>query len=143
MGISIDSSFVVEIVSFLILWAILKRLLFDPMLHVLEEREKRTEGNLKAAEELREQAMSLRNQHETSIHTVHRSVSEQAEESRKAALETERQIIAEARDAAAARLNKARTEIAEQVEAARQRLSGQAADLAERIASKILGSRAA
>lgn len=143
MGISIDSSFVVEIVSFLILWAILKRLLFDPMLHVLDEREKRTVGNLKAAEELREQAMSLRNQHETSIHAVHRSVSEQAEESRKAALETERQVITEARDAAAAKLNKARSEIADQVEVARQRLSSQALDLAERVAGKILGSKAA
>ena len=143
MGISIDSSFLIQIVSFLILWAVLKRLLFDPMLHVLEERERRTDGNLKAAEELREQAAALRSQHDTSIHAVRRSVSEKTEESRKAALAEERQIIAAARDAAAATLNSTRAEIAAQIENARQRLTGQAADLAQQLTEKVLGRTAA
>jgi len=143
MGISIDSSFLVEIVSFLILWAILKRLLFDPMLGVLEERERRTDGNLKAAEELRNQAAALRDEHETSIHVVRRAVTEQGEESRKAALAEERQIIAASRDQAAVTLNNTRAEIAAQIEEARQRLSGQAANLATQIADKVLGRTAA
>jgi len=136
MGISIDSSFLVEIVSFLILWAILKRLLFDPMLGVLEERERRTDGNLKAAEDLRNQAAALRDEHETSIHVVRRAVTEQGEESRKAALAEERQIIAASRDQAAVTLNNTRAEIAAQIEEARQRLSGQAANLATQIADR-------
>ena len=143
MGISIDSSFLVQIVSFLILWAILKRLLFDPMLGVLEERERRTDGNLKVAEELRDQAAALRNEHETSIHAVRRAVTEQSEESRKAALADERQIIAASRDQAAVALNNTRAEIAVQIEKARQRLRGQAADLATQIAEKVLGRKAA
>jgi hypothetical protein len=51
-----DISFVVQIVSFLVLWFGLKRLLFDPALHVLEERERRTVGARDAADGLRKAA---------------------------------------------------------------------------------------
>lgn len=142
MGISIDGTFAVQIVSFLLLWVVLKRLLFDPVLQVLDERDRRTRGNREAADQLRARGAAYENEHAATILAVRRAVSEEAQEARKRAVAEERQALGSARDAAAADLNRTRGELAGQMEEARRRLSAQADTLAAQIVGKVLGRRA-
>jgi len=143
MGISIDYSFAIQIASFLILWVLLKRLLFDPVLHVLEQRETRTSGNRAAAEQLAEETRVLAQEYDERIRAARRSALEQAEEKRKLALDEERRVLAAARNAGGAQLDQTRADIRAAVEVARVGLRRDAADLAARVAEKILGRAAA
>ncbi len=143
MGISIDWTFAAQIITFLIVWAGLKSLLFDPMLGVLEERESRTKGNQEKASTLRSEAEALHADYEERIREVRHALHEQLEENRKAAVAEERQIVAAARDAAAAQLSETRAEVAAQIEQARAALRGQAEALAAEVADRVLGRQAA
>jgi len=143
MGISIDSTFVIQIVSFLVLWAVLKALLFDPVLRVLHQREARTRGSLEAAEQLRTQASAFQTEHATSIREVRREVFEQADESRKASTAEERKAVTAARDAAATAITRVRSDIEIQIREARALLSREAAELAQQAADKVLGRKTA
>ncbi len=51
-----DWTFLFQIFLFLVLWIFLKRLLFDPVLSVLEGRKGRSEGTLEEARRSREEA---------------------------------------------------------------------------------------
>ncbi len=143
MGISLDASFGIQIASFFLLWLVLKQLLFDPMLRVLEERERRTLGNERAAQRLRAEAEALRAECDERLAAVRHELLEQSEETRKAARTEERRIIAQARAAAARHLAAARAEIAAQAEAARAALRADAQAIAAQMAEKVLGRRAA
>ena len=66
MGI-IDFTAVYQIVLFLVLWAILDRVLFRPYLRLLDERERRTGGARTEIADLQTKAERLRAQYQEKI----------------------------------------------------------------------------
>lgn len=138
-----DFSFVIQVISFLLLWAALKRLAFDPILGVLAQREARTTGNLKTAESLRAEAQATEEKYETSLRYVRQTVLVESDAARKR-VETEQQReLTAAREAADADLAKLRADIGVQVAAARQTLTGEARAIGALMAERITGRRLA
>ena len=138
-----DSSFVIQIVSFLLLWVALKRLAFDPMLHVLEQREQRTQGGMAEAESLRGAAQLAEQQYETSLRNVRQAVLREAEAAHQQAVAEQQRQLAAARQQADAELAQLRAEIAAQVQQAQAGLTAEAHVIAALVAERVSGRRLA
>jgi F-type H+-transporting ATPase subunit b len=138
-SISIDSSFFIQIASFLILWFGLKRLLFDPMVRVLDEREARTTGSRRAAAAMRTAADVAAAEYERRIHEVRVALAADAEAARHATQDAERQIVTAARDEASHQLTQLRETLRRQAEAARPAVATEARELSARILERALG----
>jgi F-type H+-transporting ATPase subunit b len=134
-----DFSFVIQVISFLLLWWALKRLTFDPVLHVLEEREARTRGGLAEAERTRAEAEAAAEQYESSLREVRHAVLQQTDAARKAAEEEQRRRLDAARAEADAELSRLRSDIAAQVEQAKATLAREAHAIGTLMAERVTG----
>lgn len=134
-----DITFVIQIVSFFILWMGLKRLVFDPTLAVLEERRQRTAGVRAQAAELRSEADRLAATVEQKLAEVRAEVRRRGEAARSAAEEEERRVLEAAHEQAAAHVRQQRALVRAQAEAARKALSEERAALARLIVAKVVG----
>ena len=134
-----DSSFLIQIVSFLVLWFGLKRLLFDPVMHVLEERESRTTGARRQAAELAAAAEVSAAEYERRLHEVRAALNVQAEAARQAAQAEEQRVLSEARDQASAQLARLRESLNAQTQAARPAVASEAREVAARIVQQVIG----
>jgi F-type H+-transporting ATPase subunit b len=134
-----DFSFVVQIVSFLVLWFGLKRLLFDPALHVLEERERRTVGERHAADGLRKTAELSAAEYERRLHEIRVQLAGDAEGSRNANQTEERKLLSDARQQASAQLMQLRESLGRQATDARPALASEAQTLAGQMLERVMG----
>ncbi len=134
-----DITFVIQIVSFLVLWVGLKRLMFDPLLQVIDERKARTTGVLEEAAGLRSSAAKTETDYEQSMERIRSDLARETDTARHATDEEERQILATARDQAAARLKEQRDQVRAEADAARSQLAGEATQLAQLIVGKVVG----
>jgi F-type H+-transporting ATPase subunit b len=134
-----DFSFVIQVVSFLLLWAALKRLAFDPILGVLAERDARTAGNLATAESLRVAAQADEEKFETSLRYVRQTVLVEAEAARKLAETEQQRALTAARAAADAELARLRADVSTQVANAQRTLAAEARNIGALMAERICG----
>ncbi len=137
-----DITFVIQVVSFFVLWLGLKQLVFDPFLRVIDERRARTIGVREEAEQLRSGAVARETQYDQRIEQVRADIGRETDVARHATDEEEHQIIATARDQAAALLKEQREQI-KSAAAASSQLAGEASQLAQLIAGKVVGGRRA
>ena len=128
-----DFSFVIQIISFFVLWIGLKRLLFDPVLHVLEEREARTTGARREAAQIAAAADTSAAEYERRMHEVRLALASEADTARNAIQVEERRVLSEAREHANAQLARLRESLANQIQNARPAVASEARDLAVRI----------
>ena len=143
MEISIDVTFAIQIVSFFVLWVVLRNLLFEPMIEVLEKREDRTRGSLDAASHIHADVEAMRSDYQEHLRNARQKSLEDMEASRKLTIAEERTILSAARDQAAARLAVSRVEIGKQVDAARAVLDRDATSLARELVEKVVGRQLA
>jgi len=134
-----DSSFLIQIASFLLLWLGLKRLLFDPVMRVLEAREARTTGMLLEAADLKARAEQSAAEYDRRMRDIYQQLAADAERARTAAVAEERQLIRSARDQASSALLQAREGLGRQAESARALLAADAQELSARMLERIAG----
>ncbi len=137
-----DATFAIQIISFFVLWFGLKRLLFDPVLAVLEERAKRTSGARQAASEMTEAAETAGREYETRMQEVRRRLAGESEAARSATEDEERRLVSEARTEAGTRLTKVREELQEAARAAEPGLAPEAQNLAQLMVERVFGRAA-
>ena len=134
-----DISFVVQIISFLLLWFGLKRLLFDPILQVLETRHARTVGTSREAAEIRAAADLAAADYERRMQEVRRTLGRESEAARAETQTEERRLLAEARERANTQLQQLRESLARRAAAARPALASEARELAARVIERVVG----
>jgi F-type H+-transporting ATPase subunit b len=134
-----DYSFVIQIFSFLVLWFGLKHLLFDPVVHVLEQREARTSGTRRAAAEIRAAAEAAAAAYERDLHKVRVDLAADTEAARQSTQEQERRVVGEARGEASRQLMQVRETLRQQAETVRPALAAEARDLSARMLQRVLG----
>jgi F-type H+-transporting ATPase subunit b len=141
--ISLDISILYQVVLFVILLLVLNRVLFQPYLRLLEEREQRTSGAQHDSSDLEREAGQLRVQYEEKISQA-RAAGYAAKEEvlRRAQLEREK-VLAEAREDASQILERSRQELAAALARERQLANAEAAALATEMANKALGRKVA
>lgn len=137
MDLSLDSSFLIQIVLFVILWFGLKRLLFDPVFDVLDERRTRTVAAQEEAESLIAAAENARAEYEESLHRKRVEMAHETSAARTAAQEESQRALADARAAAQEEISRLREQVNAQVEQARRGLSAQAEAIAAQMLDRV------
>jgi F-type H+-transporting ATPase subunit b len=137
-----DITFLIQVVSFLIFWQLMKVVLFNPVQRALAERAAHTSGSQQNAEALRSEAATLRARLDAELQTARAEGTRHADEIRRAGEVEERKILARYQDDANALLERERAETAVQITAAREPLRADTERLADAVVVKVLGRAA-
>jgi F-type H+-transporting ATPase subunit b len=140
--IRLDASIIPAIIIFLVLIAVLNRLLFKPLQKVQAERESRTTGLMNEAQSKMNNQMNLLNEYQATIKNARMDAYHQQEKLRAEAMKKRAEVLANARTAGEQMIQESRISILAQVEVAKRQLDAEAQDLARGVASTILGRSA-
>ena len=139
--IALDYTVLVQIVSFLLLWFLLTRLLFRPFVALLEERERRTDGIKAVAASLTAEAERLRAEYEGAIARARDEGAAVKESILQEARQGRERFLTEARGQAADRLAAVRDELQKELRRGRDLAAQEAEGIARQMAEKILGRK--
>lgn len=138
ISVDFDLTFLAQFLLFATFVTLLKPLLFDPLLKVFEEREKRTDGAKKQARDMDEEAAALKRKRDDEMEKVRREASVEREKIRAETARIEAKIMAEARADAANVIEAGRARLADEMTVLRAELERMKPELASQIASRIL-----
>lgn len=130
------------LVVFVIFVPVLNVLLFQPLLRVLEEREKRIDGARTRARDLASQAGTLLARHDEAIRSAREVAHVEQMQIVEQARGTHRSTVGEARAVAEQEVAAARAELARAADGVRASLGAEAEPLAREIAARLLGRSA-
>ena len=139
VNVDFDLTFLAQFLLFTLFILVIKPLLFDPMLRVFEERERRTEGAKKKARAMDEQAGELLARYEAELDKVRREANTERDRLRAETARIEAQIMAEARAETAKIIEEGKARITVEMAGLRTELETTRPALAAEIASRILG----
>ena len=139
VSVDFDMSFLAQLALFALFCMLLKPILFDPLLKLFEERERRTDGSRAEARKMDEKANQLLQRFETEIEKARQVASVERDRLRVETNKLEAQILEEAKTESARIIEAGRVTIAKEVATLRADLESARPALAEQIASKILG----
>ncbi len=134
-----DWTFVFQIILFLVLWTFLRRLLFEPNLAVLKNREERNAGALKEASRVKAEAEAMDEQYRTRLTGIRAGAMQQVDTVYREAEEQARVLIESARADAASTMAGLRETLAQELAQARQSLTASVPAFSREIAAKLLG----
>jgi len=137
--VDLDASLFVQLLIFGALLLVLKPALFDPMMKLFEEREKRIEGARHEASKEDERSAKALAKYETVLGKAREAGAAERDQLRAAGTKQEAEIMARVRDETAATLEQGRATLAQEATAARAQLRGDARALGRDIASRVLG----
>lgn len=135
----LDLTFVGQMVIFATLIVILKPLLFDPVLGLFQERERRTDGARAEARRMQEKAGELLREYEHEMEKVHRVAAEERDKMRAETARLEARELTEARALATKIVDEGRQRIAEEIHEIKFDLGRSSERLARDIAGRVLG----
>ena len=128
-----DWTFLGQIVLFLVLWAVLRRVLFEPNLVLLADREHNSAGALQEAtevkgQEYRTQLAEARSGAMQEVDAVYREAQEQSQE-----------LVEQAREESSQTLAQLRQSLESEIAEARHDLEQRIPDFSNQIAARLLG----
>ena len=139
MTFDFDLTFVLQMVVFATLIVVLKPLLFEPVLRVFEERERRTEGARDAARSMQEQAGELLTRYETELAKVREVARQERDRMRTETAKVEAEVMAQARETVNRILEDGRARIEKERHHIEFALGRESERLARNVAEAVLG----
>lgn len=136
--LEISAVFLAQLLLFLLFISLLKPMLFDPLLRVFEEREKRSVGARKEAAELDAEAAELEKRYKAEDVKMRQEAEVERDRLRAETTRLEAKIMAEARTETTKIIEEGKAKIAAEVTQLRKDLEAQKPDLARQIAARIL-----
>ena len=137
--IDLDVTVLIQIANFVVLIAILNRVLYRPLLRVLEERRRRTEGTLAQVETVDEQREGLLASYEADIAAAHSEARSLVQAQAGEAEAEAEKIVAEAKSHADQELAEAEKVLERRRAELTAELTQEVDGLAHQIAGKVLG----
>lgn len=137
--VDLDVTFVGQIVLFILLFLVLKPMLFDPMLKLFEERERRTGGAKDDARQLYADADEKMAQYEAQVTVVKQKAGDERDRIRQEGQKREQAILTRVRTETDAMLHGGRTRIQDEREKLKTELGTLSTQLARDIAARVLG----
>lgn len=139
IDVDVNLTFVVQLVLFVGLTLILKPILFDPMLKLFEEREKRIDGAKLQARKIDEKSATALAKYEGEMAKARAAAAAERDTIRAEALKREQEILAETRAATTKVLDDGKRAAHAEADRARAALKAEAAQMARDLASRVLG----
>jgi F-type H+-transporting ATPase subunit b len=133
------AKFAWQVVNFLILLFILKKLGYNPVLQMLDERKKSIEDAINNAEVAKTEAEKMRKEYETRLAEAKQEVQDILAQATKLGEETKNDIVTNAQSEASRAIQKAQEEIGREKDRAIADLRDEVATLAILAAGKVLG----
>ena len=137
--ISLNATFFIQVVNFLLLMWILNRLLFGPIVRAIEEREEKVRRLLKNTEEISSRAQGAKEDYEKKMKQAHVKAFEAKEKVRTEGVEEAERAVKKALGEAEKSLAETRGAIALEAEKARKEFGGLSQEISREIYCKILG----
>ncbi|HEY3815733.1 MAG TPA: ATP synthase F0 subunit B [Polyangiaceae bacterium] len=137
--VDVDWTFMVQVVLFIVLTLILKPVLFDPMLKLFEEREKRIDGAKLQARRIDEKSVHALTKYEGEMEKARTAGGLERDKIRVEAMKREQEILAAVRASAAKTLDDGKRAAHAEADRARATLKGDATAMARDLASRVLG----
>lgn len=141
--ISLDISILYQAVLFVLLWLVLNKVLFQPYLKLLEEREHKTIGAQHDSADLEREGAQLRTQYQEKIAQAQSAGYAAKDAILQAAREEREKLLGQARQEAGNYLDRMRQEIAGAMERERPIAGAEAAAVAADMVNKVLGRKVA
>lgn len=139
VNLDLDPTLFMHMILFTAFAVLMKDLVFDPLMRVFEERERRTAGAIEEARKMDEEAIALKQEYESRLEAIRREAATDREQQRARVKKVETELLDEARGAMASRLATGMEGLRQEVDTIRADLARQRAPLAAEIASKVLG----
>jgi F-type H+-transporting ATPase subunit b len=139
IAVDIDKSVIIQFGAFILLFLMIKPLLLDPFLKVVEERERRTDGAKTEARGMDERAAQIIERYEAELDKVRRLASQERERLRSEAQKLETQMLQEARQQTTEIVREGKQRIAKEASSIQFELGRSSAGLGAEIASRVLG----
>jgi len=139
INVDVDLTFVVQLVLFVVLTIILKPVLFDPMLKLFEERERRIDGAKLQARKTDEKSVEALTTYETEMNKARTSANVDRDRIRAEGLKKEQEILATVRAATTRAIDDGKRAVQAEGERARAALQAEAPALARDLAARVLG----
>jgi len=136
--ISVDKSLIVQVVNFLILLFILKRLLYKPFLAKMAERTSTIQTALDEAKAARAEAQKQQDDNEARLRTAYAEAAAVREQALKEAAEESRKHVAAAQAQARKMVEDTKAQLDAEVRRARDELRREVGDLAVAVAEKLV-----
>ncbi len=133
-----DWTFIAQIILFLIVWACLRRLLFEPNLAVLKTREQRTKGAMQEAVAVKAEAEAMDEQYQTRLAASRAEARQRVDAIYKDAEDQARSVVASARKEAEQSIASIRDTLSQDIRDTRQSLEEQIPQFAYEISEKLL-----
>ncbi len=137
--VDFDKTLLVQVALFVALWLILKPLLFDPMLKLFEEREKRIEGAITEARNIDLKSVAAKTKYDDAVGKARAEGAAARDKLRAEGLKTESELLGQARLEGQAKLEAGRKQAQEELAKAREQLSAERQKLARELAARVLG----
>ncbi len=137
--VDFDATVLVQVVLFVVLLFILKPLLFDPMLKLFEEREKRILGAKLQARKLDEGSADALTKVESEMQRARTAGNVERDKLRAEGVKVENDVLAKVRASTTETLDAGRKRLAADIVTARAALKTDAASLAKELAGRVLG----
>lgn len=139
MDLTPNLSLFVQVITFIILWVGLKKLMFDPVLAVLDERKRRTSGALEEVGTVHRRVDEARANYDRATRDARLVLSQEMQADRAAAQIESSKIIDAARNEEAAATLTLRATVEKQVAEARATLAVEAAQFASAMLARVTG----
>jgi F-type H+-transporting ATPase subunit b len=137
--LDIDWTLPVALVSVVIFLFLMNKILFKPLLQLMETRDKGIRDDLEEATRLRQQAEAALTTYESALVAARREMAEQLAAVQRTVEAQQREQIEQARQTANALGVEAQATIARETQEARIRLASQARELARLVVAKLIG----
>lgn len=139
ISVDFDATFIAQFILFTAFILVLRPLLFDPLLRVFAERQRRTEGARDAARTMDMKAGELLQRYEAELDKIRVEANHERERLRREAKEVEAKIMAEARTDVQRILDNGKARITAEVDQMKLELAQAQHSHAREIASRVLG----
>lgn len=139
MTFDFDLTFVLQMLVFATLIVVLRPLLYDPVLRVFEEREKRTDGARDSARSMQEEAGELLRRYERELAKVHEVARQETDRARVETVRIEAELLAKARAAANVIVERGRAQLHRERDQIEFSLGQASERLARNMAEAVLG----
>jgi F-type H+-transporting ATPase subunit b len=139
ISVDFDATFLVQVVLFAGLTLVLKPLLFDPMLKLFEERERRIDGAKMQARKMDERSASALAKYETEMAQARATANAEREKIRAEGQKREQEVLAAVRVSTSRTIEEGKRAALAEAEQVRARLKAEAGTLARDVAGRVLG----
>ncbi|HEY2772926.1 MAG TPA: ATP synthase F0 subunit B [Candidatus Binatia bacterium] len=134
-----DYTFLIQLATFFVLLALLRKLLFEPFMALLDERAQKTTGDIAKAERSRAEVQALSTRVDAELAKARAAAGAEIDTVRGQARQEAARLLTDAQNEAGARLAELRGEVATATREARTQLAGDAKSLADAMVAAVLG----